>query len=297
MNIMEKKTLKPKKQKKSFLSGLFQDRKKRYLLMLLLMIPFFIAIAIFGSIAYREGKTLINLAKGNTAVEVKPENIIESMNYTLRDNATDLQKQYFAELKSAVEDTHEEPIDDATIAGMIAKNYIADFYTWSNKYGKYDVGGMQYIYNGEFENTDHYKENVYLKAKDGFYKYMSAYGTQYGKENTLEVTDVQVNSRKMDQPYVISEHSAYKKNDAGEWYDYRVDEPYEWFLVQCNWTYKPTKLDLNQFATSVNLAVIKSEDGIYSIVEASDGQIKARESSSKTAEEVTDDAETSSDDE
>jgi|GEM_PF-2085012 hypothetical protein len=287
---MEEKTLKRKKEKKGFLGGLFKDRKKRYLAILLLALPFLVAIGIFGSIVYREGKSLINLAKGNTVVEVKPENIIESLNYTLRDNPTELQRQYFAELKSAIEDPHEEPIDDATIAGMVAKNYITDFYTWTNKYGKYDVGGMEYIYDGEFENSDHYKENVYLWAKDGFYKYMSAYATQYGKENLLEVTDVQVTSRKMSDPYVISEHSAWKQDDNGDWYDYRIDEPYEWYLVQCNWTYKDTdKLDLSKFSKSINLAIIKRKNGRFEVVEASENTINARKSSTEnTAAEGSD---------
>ena len=212
------------------------------------------------------------------------------MNYVLRDNATDIQKEYFAELKSAIEDGHETPVDDAAIAGMVAKNYVTDFYTWTNKYGKYDVGGMQYIYDGEYENSDHYKENVYLAAKDGFYKYMSVYATKYGKENLLEVESVDVVSRKMDEPYIISEHQAWKQDDSGEWYDYRVDNPYEWYYVQCRWTYKPTdKLTLSQFADSINLAVLKDSKGRYYIVEASDGTIEARQSpEDRVTEEIGD---------
>ena len=281
---MEKKMKEIKKEKADVPVSPKKNKNKKYLLLLLLTIPFLIAIGVFGSIAYREGKSILNLAKGNTVVEVKPENIIESLNYTLRDNPTALQKEYFAELKDAVEEEHEEPIDDATIAGMVAKNYIADFYTWTNKYGKYDVGGMEYIYDGEFENSEHFKENVYLWAKDGFYKYMSSYATKYGKENLLEVTDVQVNSRRMSEPYVISEHSAWVPDDYGDWVDLRKDEPYEWFYVQCSWTYKDTsKLDLSKFAKSINLAVIKRNDGRFEIVEASESTINARKGSEENS--------------
>lgn len=288
---MEKKVLKLKKNKQgSFISSLFKDRKNRYLAMFIMMLPFIIAIAVFGSIAFKEGKVLLNLAKGSAPVETKPENIIESMGYILRDNPTDIQKEYFKELKEAIEEEHEEPIDDATIAGMVAKNYIVDFYTWTNKQGKYDVGGIEYIYDGEFENSEHYKENVYLSAKDGFYKYMSTYATQYGKENLLEVEDVSVISKKMPDKYVINEHSSWKQDSDGEWYDYRIDVPYDWFYVQCRWTYKPTdKLTLSKFATSVNLAIIKNKDGVYQIVEASENTINARKGSEEdSAVEETD---------
>lgn len=288
--VMKRREIKLKEKSNTGLRGLFADRKKRYLLMLIMMLPFIIAIAIFGSMAYKEGKVVYDLIKGSEKKETKPENVIESMGYVLRDNPTDIQKEYFAELKSAIEDEHETPVDDATIAGMVAKNYVTDFYTWTNKYGKYDVGGMQFIYDGEFENSDHYKENIYLAAKDGFYKYMSVYATKYGKENLLEVESVDVVSRKMSEPYVISEHSAWKQDDNGDWYDYRIDEPYEWYYVQCHWTYKPTdKLTLSQFGNSVNLAIIKDEDGVFYVVEASDKQIEARQSSAdRVTEEIED---------
>jgi hypothetical protein len=167
---------------------------------------------------------------------------------------------------------------------MVAKNYVVDFYTWTNKYGKYDIGGLQYIYDGEYENGDHFKDNVYLATRDGFYKYMSTYATQYGKENLLEVENVDVTSKKMPDKYVISEHQSYKQDSEGEWYDYREDIPYEWYYVQCRWTYKPTdKLTLSKFATSVNLAVIKNNKGVYQIVEASENTINARKGSEENS--------------
>lgn len=272
---MEEKRLRLKKEKKkSGIRSLFTDRRKRYLLMVLMMLPFIIAIGIFGSIAYKEVKNLMDLAKGNQA-ETKAENVIQSMNYILRDNPTDVQKEYFAALKEAVEG--EEPADDETIAGLVAKNYVADFYTWTNKRGQYDIGGFYYIYDGEFENGDHYKENLYLKARDGFYKYISVYGTQYGKENLIEVDNVEVSRcEKMSSPYVINEHIENRMDSNGEWYDYREDIRYEAYAVTCNWTYKEnSKLDLNKFAKTINLVLIKRNDR-FEIVEASEKTINAR---------------------
>lgn len=247
--------------------------------MFLFMLPFIIAIVIFSTIAVREIKNITSLAGDETKKETKPENVVESMGYVLRDNATDLQKEYFKQLKDAIEGESESevPVEESDIVSLIAKNYVADFYTWTNKAGAYDIGGFTYIYDGEFENSDHYKDNVYLQARDGFYKYMSTYATQYGKENLLEVTDVEVLScTKMSSPYIINQHVAYKQDEYEEWYDYREDIPYEAYNVSLRWTYKESpSLNLNQFANSINLAIANIDDK-YVIVEASETPINGR---------------------
>jgi len=293
--VMEEKKLKRKVKKKSVLHNLMANKKSRYLVMLGMMLPFIVAIGIFGSVAYKEVKSLMDLAGGGQG-EIKDENIVKSMNYVLRDNPTDIQKEYFAQLKSAIEEgvVGEEAADDATIAGLVAKNYVADFYTWTNKRGQYDIGGMSYIYDGEFENGDHYKENVFLKARDGFYKYISYYGTQNGKENLPEVENVEITKcEKMSSPYVINEHVENRQDAEGEWYDYREDHPYEAYLVTCRWTYKEnTVMNMNDFANSVNLAVIKRENR-FEIVEASEKTINGRKGSEEnTTAETTEAAET-----
>ena len=56
---------------------------------------------------------------------------MQKYNYVLRANATDYQKELFEELKNDFE--HEDETDEAKIACDIAMNYVADFYTWTNK--------------------------------------------------------------------------------------------------------------------------------------------------------------------
>ena len=256
----------------------------RYLLMFLLMLPFLIAIAIFSTIVVKEAKNLKSLAAGNAVQETKPENIIGDGWYILRDNATDYQKELFAQLKEAIEG---EGADDQAKASLVAKNYVADFYTWTNKSGQYDIGGMYYIYDGEFKNGDHYRNNVYLSARDGFYKYLSTYATQYGKENLIEVTNVDVTRCiKMSEPYEISEHKENRQDENGEWYDYREVETYEAYLVTCKWSYADTtKLNLSQFANTINLAIINN-DGEFQIVEASENEIMPRKEADNNTDET-----------
>lgn len=250
---------------------MFADKKKRYLLLFLLILPLLVAIGFFGTIVYKEVMNIKNLAQG--VAEVKDENKIESMGYILRENATDLQKDYFKELKTAVE---EEEFDGLKIAELVAKNYVADFYTWTNKQGSYDVGGLYYVFNGEYLNGDHFRENVYLNAKDGFYKYINNYINDYGAENVLEVTDVQiVSSRKTAENYVLNEHVAYVQDENEEWIDYREDHEFDTYYIKCRWTYAETPLNLSQFADSINLLIV-DRNGVFQIIEASENEIEVR---------------------
>jgi hypothetical protein len=278
--MMKKNTeLKPKKKKQRG-AGVFADKKKRYLLLFLLILPLLVAIGFFGSIVYKEVMNIKNLAQG--VAEVKDENKIESMGYILRENATDLQKDYFKELKTAVE---EEEFDGLKIAELVAKNYVADFYTWTNKQGSYDVGGLYYVFDGEYLNGDHFRDNVYLNAKDGFYKYINNYFNDYGQENVLRVTNVDVvSSQKTSENYILNEHVAYVQDENEEWVDYREDHEFDTYLVKCHWDYAETPLDLNKFANSINLLII-DRGGVFQIVEASEGEIQVRKTQNEEVDQ------------
>lgn len=243
--------LKPVKEKKNILSkimGLFEDKKKRYLYLLLFVLPFLIAIGIFGFIAFKDAKDLLNLAKGQTVVN--KENIIERMNYVLRDDATEVQKQYFAELKQAIE------VDDASdevISGLVCKNYVADLYTWTNKQGQYDVSALYYVYTPQ-------KNDIYLQIRDGFYKYLNNYINDYGAKNLIEVESVEV---------VSTSTAVYDYVSASE------EVLPDIFNVTCKWTYVPgSKLDTSKFANQMNF-LVAIRNGRYEIVEASQSSINA----------------------
>lgn len=266
------KTKKHKKLSLNKISNLFEDKKKRYLYMILFVLPFVIAIGVFGFVALKEVKSLINLATDK--VETKDTHKIESMNYVLRDNATELQETYFAELKDAVEVT---PTDDTIIVGLVGKNYVADFYTWTNKQGQYDVGGMYYVC-GERNETVKYNENIYQKARDGFYKYFNKYLKDFGSAGLIEVESVEVvSSKKLSDKYRLYELVDSYEDANEDWhviYDY-VDHVA--YAVTLKWTYKQdTKLNLSDYATSINLIIIDN-DGRFEIVEASEKTIDIKE--------------------
>jgi len=138
-------------------------------------------------------------------------NVDAEINYKLRSNATDVQKAYFEELRVAL--TSEETTPEA-IAGAIVKNYIASFYTWSNKQGSFDVGGLQFVYA---PNTLY----IQTEAKAFFYKDLSYFINEYGSENLLKVSSVNIKYVDPEVNYVIGETS------------------YPSYYVAAEWTYEP----------------------------------------------------------
>lgn len=269
---LEEVELKPKKD--SFLDkfkGLFVDKKKRALYIMLFILPFVIAIGIFGFIAYKEAKSLVDLATNSTASN--PNYQISSMNYVLRDNATEVQQEYFAQLKDAIENN---TASDEETAGLVCKNFIADFYTWSNKQGQYDVGGLYYIYSGT-NPTGHYNEQTYILIRDSFYKYLSNYINEYGAENLLEVESVEVTkAKKSSDLYLINERTGWEPIDEESYQEVFGDVEYDAYEVTCKWTYKQNdKFDTSKYATSMNFVVVFRENR-FEIVEASEKAIDVR---------------------
>ena len=227
------------------ITELFENKKKRYLMMLAFMAPFIIAIGVFGFIAFKEAKTLIKL---NETVAVSDDYQIPSKEYVLRDNATDLQKELFAELKGLYEGTTEGTSTD--IAVSVCKNYVADFYTWSNKYGQYDVGGTYYVFEPQ-------RKNIYLQARDSFYKYLNEYINKYGAENLLEVETVTATGSKSFEEYISMNPDDAVQTSHEEAYDVKV-----------NWTYKANEVFTpSRYVTSMEFKVINNE-GRFEIVEA-----------------------------
>lgn len=267
-----------KKKKPSLIkrfNDMLNNKKKRLLATFILTIPFLIAILVFGFITYKEAKNLLSLAKNDSTTEINSKHVISSMNYVLRENANEIQEEYFAELKSAVESGE---TDNAKIAGLVCKNFVTDFFTWTNKAGQYDVGGMYYVYGGEQEETGKYKNLLYTQIRDSFYKYLNKYIETYGKEDLLEVESCTVTSSiKSDVPYGINEKTGIGGNDVEGWYKIFEGRAFETYIVKCSWTYKQTNVfDTSKYPTQMSFAVIY-RDGKFEIVEATGGTINVDE--------------------
>lgn len=156
--------------------------------------------------------------------------------YEINENATEYQKLIFTELSDVINDggTPQE------YAGSVVKNYVADFYTWSNKKGTYDIGGMQYVYQPEIVN-------IYNYAKDFFYRDLSYNIQTLGAENLLEVENVEITFS-----------------------DFNVEiefngETYQSFYVTASWTYVQKEgFDTTGYQTSGEFSLI-DRNGKYEI--------------------------------
>ena len=157
--------------------------------------------------------------------------------YEIGNNPTDVQKEYFNELSNAVEAN-----DPEKIAEYVVKSFVSDYYTWTNKDGNYEVGGVQYIFGTKFTAFQE-------EARWTFYSDLDLYITQYGRENLIEVASVETSQL---QPGATSTING---------------EEYEGYYLEANWTYKDSSaIDVSKFQNRAYFVVVNN-NGRYEITE------------------------------
>lgn len=225
------------------MKNLFKNPKTRKRNLILAILPFVILASICGFIAFKSVSSISGNAQGNSKDSYKDS--IDSMDYHLRSNATKYQTELFKDLTKAVEDGS----DKYEIAKLVAENYVADFYTWSNKDGTYDVGGMYYVYSPQ-------KTAIYTQARNTYYKYVTYYINQFGAKNLLEVENI--------TPTLGDKVGTYEFEG----------KKYDSYFVTCEWTYKneDTFKDIsmksgNGFVKKEYFTIIE-KDGRFEIVQA-----------------------------
>ena len=189
------------------MKNLFKNPKTRKRNLILAILRFVIIASICGFIAFKSVNSISGNAQGTSKESYKDS--IDSMDYHLRSNATKYQTELFRELTKAIEDG----TDKYNIARLVAENYVADFYTWSNKDGTYDVGGMYYVYSPQ-------KTTIYTQARNTYYKYVTYYINQFGAKNLLEVENI----------------TSTLGDKVGS-YEFE-GKKYDSYFVTCEWTYK-----------------------------------------------------------
>ena len=100
--------------------------------------------------------------------------------YTIGNNATEINKEYFKSLNDSVESG-----DKTAIAEDVVKCFVSEYYTWTNKDGNYDVGGMQYIYPDRQSDFAAY-------TRDNFYSSMDNYLHGNKRSSLIEIQDVAI---------------------------------------------------------------------------------------------------------
>ena len=75
--------------------------------------------------------------------EVKIMNKIEGFEYTLDERDTEIFKEKFEKLKALLET---ENFSEEEYVSLVSELFIIDLYTIDNKISKYDIGGLEYVY-------------------------------------------------------------------------------------------------------------------------------------------------------
>ena len=228
--------------------------KKKQQSKILVLISIIMSLAVIGVAGYNYIKTL----KHNT--DIDSVEVTKDDAYSIRKNATSYQKSIYDELSEALK---EEPVQDNKIAGLVAQNFIADFYTWTNKFRLNDIGGLQFVY-------EPIRDNVYHNAQDSTYKDLYYYLNNGGLKNTLEVEKVEITGSR---PLDIFLHDTKGKEEQT---DPKTNKPVKGTTnkavqVDVKWTYKgTTTFDTTVYESDAKITLIKNGKGHYMIVEVAE---------------------------
>ncbi len=217
------------------MNKLFANKKTRRRNVVLVITPLIIILLLCGFLALKSVKGIL----GTDGSDNHTENI-DAYDYHLRLDATDLQKDLFKKLAKSLEASNPDDVESAT---LVVENFVADFYTWTNKAGQYDVGGLFYVYSPQ-------KIQIYNQARNQFYYYLSTYIEKYGSKNLLEVTSVNAKGGKVDNIEIDG-------------------QSFDTYYVKAEWTYKDSStFSPLGYIDKQNFLVIKNADNRFEIVEA-----------------------------
>ena len=198
----------------------------------------YVIITLIVSVAIFSGIILYNLNSARSSVG--EQIVLSNKFYVLKGKPTQLQKDLFKELTTQVE---KDIAYDLNLVALVAKNFIADHYTWSNKQGPFDVGGGEYIFGAENLN---FKQT----SRRYFYSYMAAY-----INGGVDISDL-----------IEVESFAPTAADFASPFDY-YGQTFETFYVEVSWTYKENiDIDTSVFPNSAAFIIVITESGRYEIV-------------------------------
>lgn len=190
---------------------------------------------------------VVSKDSGNDSTVNKVSNEYSNDKYTIGNNPTAINKTYFKELNSALKEK-----DNVKIAESLSKVFVTEYYTWTNKDGNYDIGGIQYIYKPKQSNFETYTLN-------NFYSDLDLYLTQVDRSDLIEVKEVTVNSS-TEGMYGVQTDSSQVDEEGNP-----VLTDLDSVDVNVSWTYQNSNtLDTSAFQSSATIHVV-NDDGRWEI--------------------------------
>ena len=153
-----------------------KKNKDRYFLILIIIV--LIVLILFYV------KDALKKENNNNVINVSVTETIESYDYTLKSNKSELYKTKFNELKNLLVTEYLEE----DYLKLISEMFIIDFYTLDGKISNTDIGGIDFVYKN-------IKDNFSLKATETIYKYVennlySNHNLEFPIVKEVTVTDI-----------------------------------------------------------------------------------------------------------
>ena len=176
----------------------------------------------------------------NNSLSAETNKTMRNDQYEIGNNPTAIQKEYFQALTDAVKSS-----DNKKIAEEVVYNFVADYFTWTNKDGNYDIGGMQYIYSPKQSDFETY--TLY-----NFYKDMDLYLSKDGRSSLIEVKKVTINNVSRVDDYTVT----YTDENGDE-----QSAGLPCVNVEASWEYdSDTKMNASEIQTSATFHVVNNND-------------------------------------
>lgn len=167
-----------------------------------------------------------------TSLSANTDRSMQNDLYEIGNNPTELEKTYFQQLTDALNNGTKEEIAEAVVF-----NFVSDYFTWTNKDGNYEVGGLQYIYSDKYSTFEEW-------SRYNYYEDLDLYINQYGRDNLPEVTEV------------TTEVDTFKTDD----FTVATVDPavtLDCYQVQVTWKYSmSSSIDSSAFPTRMRFQVV-----------------------------------------
>jgi len=183
----------------------------------------------------------------------------ETERYALRQNATPYQIELFEDLLAAHDQFEQWGSDESleAYAAAIVQNFIADFYTLSNKNNRNNVGGIQFF-------SEEIADVFTTHAINEFYLYLNQHIETFGSEALPTVQSIEITGVEFAQRPIESEED---ESAEGYGYGHGIPENIEYervVIVYANWTYEATTLPgIDEFQTSARFTLRITEEGVF----------------------------------
>ena len=213
-----------------------KNKKRKFVTNILLSILLICMLGVIIASAINIYQVSRNTNSGGNTIETETiSNEYTNDYYSIGHNATDINKEYFKELNAAI-----EAADTNLIAESVVKCFVTEYYTWTNKDGNYDVGGMQYIYTDRQSDFSTY-------SRDNFYTEMDNFLAYNDRSALIEVADVQITGVTPSADYAVLDASG-------------TQLAYPCVTVTATWTYvEDTVMDTMSIQSSATFTVINHD--------------------------------------